>query len=180
MKRTIFCLSILVIILSTRIVSAEDKVYHWLDEKGINHFSDTAIPNAEEIQISNQNLLLNNPKDTNKANTQLPTIVPPKITYQASITAPINDNVLRSNDGTIDIQVSITPEKENEQKLQLFLDGKAIGKAQISTTIRALNIDRGTHQLQVNLLDKAGNILAKTQIITIHLLRASVGTVNAK
>ena len=178
MKRTIFCLTMLVILLSTRIATAEDKVYHWLDEKGVNHFSDTAIPNAEEIQVNNQNLLLNNPTD-NKEKTAPITTDTPNIEYKATITAPINDNTIHSNDGNIDIQVTTTPAKEDEQKLQLFLDGQAIGEPQISTTIRALNIERGTHQLQANLLDKAGNLLAETQIVTIHLLKAKVGTVNA-
>ena len=101
------------------------------------------------------------------------------IIYQATITSPQDDSAIRSNDGTLDIHVTTTPEKQNNQKLQLFLDGKRLGTPQISPTIRALNIDRGTHQVQVHLLDEEGKLLAKTQIVTVHLQRATVGTINA-
>ena len=43
----------------------------------------------------------------------------PIIQYQATITSPEDEKIVRSNDGTIDIHVVTEPEKENNQKLQL-------------------------------------------------------------
>jgi len=150
------------------------KIYRWVDKEGKIHFSDTAVPGTSEIKVKESNLLstgtvqgitLNQSDADNKSNKDAP------LSYQATITSPENDQALRSNNGNIDIHVSIEPAKKNKQTLQLYLDGKKLGSPQISPIIRAQNIDRGTHQVQVELLDKDGKELAKTQIVTVHLQR---------
>jgi hypothetical protein len=166
--------------------SAESKIYHWVDAQGKSHFSDTASPEtkAEEVNVRHQNLLLNEQTtQQHQMENELPLTIEGQsskeaINYQASITSPKDDTAIRSNNGTLEIQVTTIPEKENTHKLQLFLDGKALGEPQISTTIRALNVDRGTHQAQVHLLDENGKLLTKTQIVTVHLQRATVNTAN--
>lgn len=149
---------------------ATSKIYHWVDKDGKSHYSDTAELGTQEIQIINKNIITSykvQPEDTAEVKEE------PAITYQADIISPENDSPLRSNDGSINIQVKTTPEKKATQKLQLFLDGKALGSPQISSTIRVANIDRGTHQLQVQLLDESGKVLARTQIVTVYLQRIS-------
>jgi hypothetical protein len=180
MKFSTLCLSALLFIFSSTAALAETKIYHWVDEQGKSHFSDTASPGTKEISVHNQNLLVNSTKPEQESDLAIKASQENSaaIKYQATITSPLDDVALRSNDGTINIQVATTPEKKNNQKLQLFLDGKALGEAQISPTISAQNIDRGTHQVQVQLLDENGKLLAKTQVVTVHLLRAAVGKAN--
>lgn len=181
MKYLTLCLVSLIYLCSSISVLAETKIYHWVDEQGKSHFSDSAAPGTEEIQVNHQNLLPNNPAAKPKKEDQLAVINEQAqkmaIEYHASITSPIDDQPLRSNDGTINIQVAITPDKKNNQTLQLFLDGKALGKPQLSPTISAKNIDRGTHQVEVHLLDENGKLLTKTQIVTVHLQRATVAKI---
>jgi hypothetical protein len=170
---SLICISITFSSLS----AATTKIYHWVDEQGKSHYSDTADLGTEEIHVINENIVTSNniPPPTmakNTANVKNE----PAIIYQADITSPQDNIPLRSNDGSIDIQVKITPEKDPAHKLQLFLDGKALGKPQISSTIRAANIDRGTHQIQVHLLDESGKVLARTQVVTLHLQRISIGS----
>lgn len=165
--------------LYTSFLQADTKIYYWVDETGKMHFSDTAAPGTEEISTSNQNLFSSDTSPSNNTNSSADDLTTEDqhaavIDYKADIISPQNDMPIRSNDGTLEIHVKITPEKENSQKLQLYLDGKKLGMPQISSTIRALNIDRGTHQVQVYLLDEKGNMLTKTQVVTIHLQRASL------
>lgn len=154
--------------------AATTKIYHWVDENGKSHYSDTAALGTAEIHVVNQNIVTSD--NVQPATTQKNTAAVKEeaaIIYQAEIISPENDRPLRSNDGSINIQVKTTPEKTPTQKLQLFLDGKALGSPQISSTIRAENIDRGTHQVQVQLLDESGKVLARTQVVTVHLQRIS-------
>ena len=174
------CSSLLCFFVSTHSLAAQTKIYHWVDENGKTHFSDTALPGTGQIEVRNENILSTNIETTtNKADENAPLASQDDenneatIEYQASIVSPEDDTALRSNDGSINIHVTTNPVKENTHKLQLFLDGKALGSPQISPTIRAQNIDRGTHQVQVQLLDENGNILALTQIVTVHLQRAT-------
>jgi len=156
-------------------MAEEMKIYRWVDEEGKVHFSDTAIPGTVEVQLKQNNLFTANTTNTPEAQISFADEDNHKATinYHASITSPEDDQPLRSNDGTINIHVSIEPKKENEHSLQLYLDGKKLGSPQLSPTFRALNINRGTHQVQVELLDENGKQLAQTQIITVHLLRAT-------
>lgn len=157
--------------------SAEMKIYHWVDENGKTHFSDTAIPGTEELSMKEINLVPVKDKQNEAIVNELSLDTekqPAAINYQATITSPLNDAALRNNEGTINILVAIEPEKENTHSLQLYLDGQKLGSPQISPAIRAQNIDRGTHQVQVELLDKNGKGLAKTQVVTVHLQRATL------
>jgi len=154
--------------------AATSKIYHWVDENGKSHYSDTAALGTQEIQVVNKNIITSDNLQPGTTPKNTAAVTPePAIIYQVDIISPEDDHPLRSNDGSIDIQVKTTPEKEPTQKLQLFLDGKALGSPQISSTLRAENIDRGTHQVQVQLLDKSGKVLARTQVVTIHLQRVS-------
>lgn len=181
MKNRLFYLSTLIFLTFSISAFAETKVYHWVDEDGNSHFSDTPTPETEEVTLNQQNVLPENKIKAQDLSIETGSAQKNEvIKYQASITSPEDDSSMRSNDGTINVHVTTTPEKENNHKLQLFLDGIALGQPQISPTIRALNIDRGTHQVQVHLLDENGQVLAKTQVVTVHLQRVNVNTIRAK
>ena len=162
--------------LFSSLANAEMKIYHWVDDDGKVHYSDTAIPGTEQLDVKEINLVKSEPVDSAKNDSIssqlfLDADEEEVIDYQATITSPEDDKAIRSNEGTINIHVDIEPAKENSQTLQLYLDGKKLGSPQISPTIRAQNIDRGTHQVQVELLDKSGTALTKTQVVTVHLQR---------
>ncbi|TEW54208.1 DUF4124 domain-containing protein [Psychromonas sp. RZ22] len=176
MKFAIVCLSI-TLFLQAPLLHADTKIYHWVDENGNSHFSDTAVPGTEQITADNKNLVSAEAlkaDSTAKKNSGSVVKAEKGIEYQAEIISPQNDMAIRSNEGTLEIHVKITPEKTNTQRLQLILDGEALGSPQISPTIRALNVDRGTHQIQVQLLGAKDKILATTQIVTVHLQRVSI------
>ena len=175
MNNTLFGLAVLMVLFSSINTFAESKIYHWVDAHGQTHYADRAAPGTEEIQVSPNNVVTtDNIQPATLHSAQREAVKSSVIEYQATIISPAHDSPLRSNDGTIKIAVKIIPEKQNTQKLQLFLDGKPFGSPQISSTIRVLNIDRGTHQIQVQLLDAQGNVVALTQVITVHLQRASI------
>lgn len=184
MKLSLLLLATFVYLSPSLTTAADVKIYRWVDEDGKTHFSDTAIQGTQEVEVKSNNLLAEEDAQPPTSNSADPFAVTEEkssetktkaiIKYQATILSPEDDKALRSNDGSINIHVSVEPEKENSQTLQLYLDGKKLGSPQMSSTIRALNIDRGTHQVQVKLLDEDGKQLAKTQIVTVHLLRASV------
>jgi len=177
MKYSVLLLSTLLCLLSALTTAAEMKIYRWVDKEGKVHFSDTAVPGTAEVKVKDNNLFSTDKTQTmtvNQSGVDNEHHDNAQLSYQATITSPENDKALRSNNGDIDIHISIEPAKKNTQTLQLYLDGKKLGSPQISPIIRAQNIDRGTHQVQVELLDKNGKELAKTQIVTVHLQRITI------
>lgn len=174
MKFSLLFLSLLFSSFFSLTHASDLKIYRWIDDNGNVHFSDTSTPGTEEFEAKDYTLLTSKEATTESQ----PAIIENdnqeiEVRYTATILSPSDDKAVRSNDGTINVNVSIEPKKDNDQTLQLYLDGKKLGEPHVSTTIRARNIDRGTHQLQVKLLDKDGKQLAKTQIVTVHLLRVT-------
>ena len=180
MKSSLLLISLLLCFFAS-LSHAQTTVYYWVDKEGKTYFSDTFAPGAEQITVENKNLISINPVNKTQATTQTLSEIDDlsldrkqEIKYQAKILFPQNDMALRSNNGTLDVYVSTIPGKNSTQRLQLFLDAQPLGSPQIPPTIRVFNVDRGTHQIQVQLVDETGNTLAKTQIITVHLQRATL------
>lgn len=182
MKIIILLFSIIVYF-SFGVIIAEGAIYTWTDKDGISHFSDHAAVGTQKFSIKKNNIVSDNNKQKkagednivsgNLANVHIKKI----ITYQVNFTSPQNDQAIRANNGNFSVNVVITPQQNQQHKLQLYIDGIKFGSAQLSTTISAKNVDRGTHKIQVFLLDEKESILAKTKMITIHILKVS--TINA-
>lgn len=153
-----------------------DEVYRWIDKNGVLHYSDKQINGAEKIRInvapSNK---VNTPPPSDSATPTKPMPVAEKSNtkYQANISSPEHDSTIFDNNGNISVVTDITPAFEDGQTLQLLVDGTPVGEKHQSTTLLATNMDRGSHSLQVQLIDKNGKIIASSQIITVHLRRAS-------
>lgn len=86
-----------------------------------------------------------------------------------------DDEALRANNGSFNVQVEITPKLASQHRLQLLIDGQAYGAASTSTSLPVENLDRGEHRLAVQVL--ANDTVLQTsaeQIITVQ--RVHVGS----
>ena len=173
-----------IIYMSSSLMQVESKVYTWVDEDGKTHFSDHAQPGTKEVVLQDTNLVSDDRKVAEKpVSAESPPVVEEKkkaILYQISILSPKNDVAIRANDGSFSVNVAINPKLEEEHMFQLYIDNMKVGAPQSSTTMLAENVDRGTHQVQVFLMDKKETIVAKTKIISVHLQRATNASIPGK
>ena len=88
------------------------------------------------------------------------------------VIAPGPDATIRSNGGTIDVQLAIEPALREGHVVEILVDGKAtrIGSA---SSASVSDLGRGSHMISAQVKDRAGNILAKSSDVTFHLLRIS-------
>lgn len=94
--------------------------------------------------------------------------------YQSiSITSPANDVTIRENGGSLTVNTSIKPALAAGHLLVLYLDGQKM-QENTSGNFQLSNVDRGTHSLQVHIMDHKGKTLLSSQSITIHLQRTSI------
>lgn len=153
-----------------------DQVYFWKDKNGVTHFSDT--PPTDKPASTQQVDVINPPVASTaiQQSTDTPTTeVVQKTNYTVSITSPINQETIRDNEGKIRVQVSIHPEvPQNGEVLHLIFDGKRFGCDISSSQCMAENVERGTHEMQVELIDRSGKILASSEPVTVYLFRAIV------
>ncbi|GEM_PF-1832013 len=90
-------------------------------------------------------------------------------TYETlAVSSPENKSAFYSGDGSMNISVSLSPKLKPSHLMQFILDG-AVVATQKSTALSLSRVDRGTHSLQINIINSAGKIVQSTQSsFTIH------------
>lgn len=85
-----------------------------------------------------------------------------------SVSSPENNSAFYSGDGSMAINVLISPELKRNHMMEFILDGQVVA-TQKGNSLALTLVDRGTHGLQVNIIDSNGNIIQSTQsTFTIH------------
>ncbi len=165
-------LILLALAIATPVNGSTAKIYVWRNEKGELVYSDTPRPGAEVVITKPGNVI----KSSTRVETQVLDIKTKKITedYQVVINHPKNNATIRDNTGSIYISGSIKPIFRRGLKIQLILDDKPYLTPQTHTMFSLKNIDRGEHQIKMQLLNEKGKIIALSKAITFYMHRASV------
>ncbi|WP_279145865.1 DUF4124 domain-containing protein [Photobacterium carnosum] len=160
---------------------ATTTIYSWTDDNGVVHFSDTPgtqQANTVELSVTEvQQNIQTTVIDSNQAdNIELISITTdtelPLPAATVSLLAPVHQQTIRSNDGDIKVRAVSNRKLNKKLQAQLVIDGKINGTPQTDLTWQLTNIDRGSHQIQIQLLNN-GKILASSESITVYLHRVS-------
>ncbi|WP_081869670.1 DUF4124 domain-containing protein [Endozoicomonas numazuensis] len=168
MKRIIFSL-LLVLPLSGQ----SSEIYKTVDNNGNVTFTDSPGANkkAEPVELPPITSIPSSPTSSQPAVKQLDD-QKGDIYPTFTITEPANDSTVRDN-GNFTVNVSLKPRLTVGHTLSLSVDGVQQGKPQRNTQFKLQNIDRGTHQLSVAILNRNGKTL-KTTRSTVHVQRTVV------
>ena len=162
------------VLLSAFTVSAAG-VYRWVAPDGSIEYSDAPRPGAVEIDLPK----FPPPKERQyppPSNTSEKTKKPEVFEYhRLVITKPQSGQTARDNQGNVEVNLTVDPEFNTEEghKIQILLDGRAHGNPSPTLTQLLKGIDRGTHTVAAQVIDKAGQILIKSQPVTIFLKHMS-------
>jgi len=169
---TFKCLSfaILAFSLSFPVASTSTKIYVWRKANGVLVYSDSPKPGAEEIQVKSPNKMLSS------IDTTVLDITPKAIEekYQVEITQPVNKATIRDNMGSVHISGRIKPIFKQGLTVQLQLDKQPYGKPQNHSMFVLRNVERGEHQLKIDLINDKGKVIASSKLTTFYMHRASV------
>ncbi|MEI8608652.1 hypothetical protein A1OW_01895 [Enterovibrio norvegicus] len=155
---------------------ASDEYYRWVDENGVMHFSDAPPDVSVELGIQIDVVPLE--KQTTKTNIPTPDAPPappepeaPAMATAVRLVSPSQEATIRSNEGNISIKVDTDLPLGKDQALRLVMDGEK-QSTQSANRWQLNNVDRGAHQLNVQLLQN-GKVIAATQSVTVFLHRAT-------
>ncbi|NNG13619.1 MAG: DUF4124 domain-containing protein [Gammaproteobacteria bacterium] len=151
------------------------KLYKCEDAEGNIIYTDEACADGKELKLP-------------PLHTYTPIVVPPSFptqkdaskesdTYESlSIIEPKNDQVIYDNTGTVTVGIKLVPELKTlkEHKFSIALDGKQLKTKGVTNQIKLQNLDRGSHSVQVFVVDAANSILLSSNTITFHLRRESL------
>jgi hypothetical protein len=161
-------LTVLACILPTLGLAA---VYKWVDEEGNVVFSDRPRDGAEEVKLPEVSTYtpapLPVPEEPAPAQGEAPGYP------QLTIEEPAADATIWDAQGNVPVQLTLKPELDTTagHKIRITIDG--VKQAQESTNPRFVltNVARGTHTLQVSVIDADGKVLTSSDPVTFHLHR---------
>ncbi len=160
----------IVLLLLIPVHASSAKVYVWRNEQGILVFSDSPRPGAEEVKIKSDNVI------QSSVDTSILDIKPQAIEekYDVEITLPEDNATIRDNTGSVHVTGRIKPVFKRGLKIQLYLDNKPYEKPQTHSMFALRNVDRGEHQIKMELVNNKGKVIASSKSITFYMHRASV------
>ncbi|RMD70654.1 MAG: DUF4124 domain-containing protein [Gammaproteobacteria bacterium] len=149
-------------------------VYRWVAPDGTVVYTDKPRPGAEVVELP-----------------PLPTYTPPSLPltepeappqkalqpYTAvAILKPKNDEVIWSDQDILEVQVALEPPLNVEEghRFQVFLDGRPLPQTWNHSPFQITGVYRGTHTLQVKVIDEKGKVLAASPVVTFHMKHHSI------
>lgn len=158
--------------------AANAEVYKWVDEGGVVQYGDQPpTEGAEKVELPPSSVYKPRP---------LPSAVTPEKEQAAEMAAvpytrvvirrPTEDETVRDNTGAVALAVDLEPPLQTGHRMAVIVDGRMVFDKLEVNQVTLTDVDRGTHKLQVKVLNADGAEQAVSQPVTFHMHRATVLT----
>lgn len=153
---------------------ASAEVFTYVDAQGNRVFTDHPKPgNAKRVPLTTSNRMA--ATDTSGVTGTKSAAKTPLFRYDMlRILVPELDATVRSTPGEIIVSATSEPGLQQGHRYRLLLDGKPTAEPGLSPVFPLNNVDRGTHQLSVEILDEQGRIVERTANQPVHMQRISL------
>lgn len=149
---------------------AQEKVYKRVNPDGSVEYSDQPIEGAEIMNVPKASTFTM-PQTPGVASAPANTPEEASVNYDSlAITQPMNDETIRSNEGKITALARVTPDIAPDHRFRWQMDGEVVQNVN-SPELRLNNVDRGSHNLQAEIVDADGKVIISSDTITFHLMR---------
>lgn len=165
-------LTISLLVLAT---AAQAEVYRHVDQYGNVTFSDEPIDGGETIDVKPvTTITLPKPEAVQETDTLLEQVETEGAAYSSvSFNYPENNQAFHSGNGNVTFEVQSSPGLQDGHKYEVTLDGQPVGQTR-SNRVTVNNIDRGTHEARVHIVDNNGVQVKTGSPVTFTLHRPSV------
>lgn len=151
------------------------EVYTYTDEHGNRVFTDRPRDEASKSVEVRQPNRMSTPAPAAAAPVPAPPAtrkLSPQRYERVWIVSPVADDTLRDNAGNLNVSAASEPPLRPGDRYRLLLDGKPAGEP--GPTFTLSNIDRGTHQLLVEVVAPNGTVLGRSGSQAVHVKRISM------
>lgn len=169
MRHLLFCL-----LLSSLSLPTLAGVYTYIDADGNRVFTDQPqSENAQRVELAPSNDMRAQPV-TPRPPVSL-TMEPKAPAYTLlRILIPEPDATIRDAAGNVIVTATLEPALQEGHLFRLVMDGKVVGEANRSPVFSLENVDRGTHQIAIEIIDPTGRTLERTPSQPFHMKRISL------
>ena len=151
------------------------QIYRTTDAQGNVVFTDTPPPGggAEQVQLQHTNTAEPTPPPKPIA------VEPAAVEDQATpvpvvkIVSPANEETIPMGGGNFSVTARVEPPLQKGQAMRLLLDGQPTGKLQPSGFWDLTAVERGAHDLTVEVVGADGVIVSQSQPVRVYVMRPS-------
>ena len=167
---------LLTLLLTLYAGSALAEIYTYIDSQGNRVFTDQHRTGAKAVPLPpvNRLSLTPTPPRPSPATPKKPKAEPIFHYQMVRILVPEPDATIRSTEGNLIVSVTSEPNLMPGHTYRLLLDGNPTATPATSPVFALNNIDRGSHMLAVEILDKQGRIAERTANQPFHMVRISL------
>ncbi|MET0775146.1 MAG: DUF4124 domain-containing protein [Pseudomonas mandelii] len=155
-------------------VTAE--VFTYVDAQGNRVYTDQpGSGNAKRVPLATSNRMSAHPTGAAPVTATQKTEEKPLFHYDMlRVLVPEPDATVRSNAGELIVSVTNEPGLQRGHRYRLLLDGQPTAEPGLSPVFALSNIDRGRHNLSVEILDEQGRTIERTANQPFQMLRISL------
>ncbi|WP_223555730.1 DUF4124 domain-containing protein [Pseudomonas sp. BF-R-01] len=157
-------------------LSASAEVFTYIDAQGNRVFTDQpGSGNAKRVPLATSNRMSTSPTGAAPVIAEKRTETKPLFRYDMlRVLVPEPDATIRSTAGELIVSITSEPGLQRGHRYRLLLDGQPTAEPGPSPVFALSNIDRGSHNLSVEILDEHGRIVERTANQPFHMLRISL------
>jgi hypothetical protein len=157
-------------------LSASAEVFTYIDAQGNRVFTDQpGSGNARRVPLATSNRMSANPTGAAPVIAEKRTETKPLFRYDMlRVLVPEPDATIRSSAGELIVSITSEPGLQRGHRYRLLLDGQPTAEPGPSPVFALSNIDRGSHNLSVEILDEHGRIVERTANQPFHMMRISL------
>ena len=157
-------------------LSASAEVFTYIDTQGNRVFTDQpGSGNAKRVPLATSNRMSANPTGAAPVIAEKRTETKPLFRYDMlRVLVPEPDATIRSTAGELIVSITSEPGLQRGHRYRLLLDGQPTAEPGPSPVFALSNIERGSHNLSVEILDEHGRIVERTANQPFHMLRISL------
>jgi len=154
---------------------ASAEVFTYVDAQGNRVYTDQPRGNAKRVPLATSNRMASNPTRAGPVTAVKKKPEQPLFRYDMlRVLVPEPDATLRSSAGELIVSVTSEPGLQKGHRYRLLLDGQPTGEPGLSPVFPLSNIDRGSHNLSVEILDEQDRIVERTANQPFHMQRISL------
>lgn len=167
--------SIVITALTVSCSAVHADIYKSVNKAGVIEYSDQPKEGSEKINVKNpQSITLPKASDVFQSQDLSDDSGDDNSSYQSvTITQPADGSAFNSGNGLVSISAETFPGLQPGHKMQLVMDGTPYN-SNTSGSFGLSNVDRGTHKVQINVINGAGETITSSDTTTFTVHRPQV------
>ena len=149
------------------------QAYRWVDEDGVVHFSDRPQPGAQEFELPEANVTSVRPVDRSSSTSRRNDDDTEEFTYEIiEVLSPAAEETLWNIEGVLDVTLRTRPALRPGDQVRVYFDGQS--RLVNGLSFQLNNVFRGEHNIQAEIVDPGGALLARSQPSRFYVQQTSV------